>query len=128
MGPAYQFAEYVEPSRHLLAITQSNAEMLRGGFEELVAELPDWQPFVAIVEDSRAVSCLPQRFALPRRLTRLVSRHCRIFRGKGYAQDAVAGWARAVASLGCSALIQYILGEYCLTEGREKTAAGTVRC
>src|SRR6266446_3156613 len=53
MGPAYQFTEDFEPSRPLLAITATNAERLRGGFEELIAELPDWQPFLAIVEESR---------------------------------------------------------------------------
>jgi RimJ/RimL family protein N-acetyltransferase len=99
MGPAYQFAEYVEPSRQLLALTQSNAEMLRGGFEELIAELPDWQPFIAIVEDGRAVSVC--------RSVRITSEAHEAgvetlpdFRGKGYAPDVVAGWARAVASLG----------------------------
>src|SRR5262245_6303363 len=55
-GPAYLFTEWLEPSRPLLAITETNPEMLRGGFEELVEELPTWQPFLAIVEEGRAVS------------------------------------------------------------------------
>ncbi len=71
IGPAYHFTEYPEPSRPLQAITETNAEMLRGGFEDLIAELPAWQPFLALD-----------------------------FRGKGYAKDVVAGWARAVLSLG----------------------------
>jgi hypothetical protein len=36
MGPADQFTEYFEPSRHLLAIMEVNAEILREGFEELI--------------------------------------------------------------------------------------------
>ncbi|MCL5998938.1 MAG: hypothetical protein M1546_23200 [Chloroflexi bacterium] len=56
MGPAYHFTEYLEPSRPLLVLTETNAERLRGGFEALVAELPARQPFLALVEESRAVS------------------------------------------------------------------------
>ena len=41
-GPIYHFTEYLEPSRPLLAITETYAEMLRSGFEDLVAELPAW--------------------------------------------------------------------------------------
>src|SRR5437016_1394005 len=56
MGPAYHFTEYPAPSRPLVAITETTAERLQGGFEDLVAELPYWQPFLAIIEESRAVS------------------------------------------------------------------------
>ena len=55
-GPAYHFTEYLEPSRPLLVITETNAETLRGGFEDLVEELPAWRPFLALVEEDRAVS------------------------------------------------------------------------
>ena len=99
MGPAYHFTEYPEPSRPLQAITETNAEMLRGGFEELIAELPAWQPFLAIVEEGRAVSVC--------RSVRITSEAHEAgvetlpdIRGKGYAKDVVAGWARAVRSLG----------------------------
>lgn len=99
LGPAYQFTEYLEPSRPLLAITETNAQMLQGGFEELVAELPDWQPFLAIVEEGRAVSVCRSV-----RLTPLAHEAgvetLPAFRGKGYAKDMVAGWARLVHSMG----------------------------
>ena len=98
-GPAYRFTEYIEPSRPLLAITETNAENLRGGFEELVAELPISQPFVALVEEGRAVSVC--------RSVRITSAGHEAgvetlpdFRGKGYAKDVVAGWARLVQSMG----------------------------
>src|SRR5262245_8060922 len=37
VGPAYHFTEFPEPSGSLKVITEMNAEMLRGGFEELIA-------------------------------------------------------------------------------------------
>jgi hypothetical protein len=99
MGPAYHFTEYLEPSRPVLAITETNAEMLRGGFEDLVAELPDWQPFLAIVEERRAVSvCRSVRITPEAHEAGVETLHD--FRGKGYAKDVVAGWARSVQSMG----------------------------
>ena len=99
MGPAYHFTEYFEPSRPLLAITATHAERLRGGFEELIAELPDWQPFLAIVEESRAVSvCRSVRITPDAHEAGVET--LSDFRGRGYAQDVVAGWARVVQSLG----------------------------
>ena len=103
MGPAYQFTEDFEPSRHVLAITETNAEMLRGGFEELVSELPDWQPFLAIVVESRAVSvCRSVRITPDAHEAGVETLHD--FRGKGYAKEAVAGWARLVQSMGATPL------------------------
>jgi RimJ/RimL family protein N-acetyltransferase len=103
MGPAYQFTEYFEPSRPLLAITETNAERLRGGFEKLIAELPAWQPFLALVEESRAVSVCRSVRITP------VTHEAGVetlpeFRGKGYAKEVVVGWARVVQSLGAMPL------------------------
>jgi hypothetical protein len=99
MGPAYHFTEYLEPSRPVLAITETNAEMLRGGFEDLVAELPDWQPFLAVVEERRAISvCRSVRITPEAHEAGVETLHD--FRGKGYAKDVVAGWARLVQSMG----------------------------
>src|SRR5829696_127832 len=39
-GPAYRFKDDPEPSRALLYVTEADAEVLRGGFEEVVEELP----------------------------------------------------------------------------------------
>jgi hypothetical protein len=99
MGPAYHFTEYVEPSRPLHALTETNAEILRGGFEELVPELPAWQPFLALVEEGRAVSvCRSVRITPTAHEAGVETLSA--FRGRGYAQDVVAGWARVVQSLG----------------------------
>ena len=103
MGPAYHFTEYFEPSRPLLALTATHAERLRGGFEELVAELPDWQPFLALVEESRAVSVCRSVRITPAAHEAGVET-LPDFRGKGYAKEVVAGWARVVQSLGAMPL------------------------
>lgn len=97
-GPAFYFDEYAEPSRPLLVVTEANAGPLRGGFDEFVEELSSAQPFVALAEGGRAVSvCRSVRITgaaheagvetMPR------------FRGRGFAKDAAAGWARMVAAL-----------------------------
>lgn len=98
-GPAYQFTEYEMPSKALLAVTENNTDILQGGFEELVAELSTWQPFVALVEENRAVSVC--------RSVRIMSEAHEAgvetlpdFRGKGYAKDVVAEWARLVQAAG----------------------------
>jgi RimJ/RimL family protein N-acetyltransferase len=99
MGPAYHFTAYVEPSRPLLALMATHAERLQGGFEKLVAELPAWQPFVAIVEEGRAVAvCRSVRITPAAHEAGVETLPA--FRGKGYARDVVAGWARAVQALG----------------------------
>jgi RimJ/RimL family protein N-acetyltransferase len=103
MGLAYHFTEYLEPSRPLLAITETNAEMLRGGFEELVIELPAWQPFLAIVEGGRAVSVCRSVRITPEAHEAGVAT-LPDYRGKGYAKDVVAGWAWVVQSMGAMPL------------------------
>lgn len=100
MGPAYHFPQTVlSPSRPLVAVTEKNAEMLRGGFEKLVAELPAWQPFVALVEEGRAVSvCRSVR--ITERAHEAGVETLPDFRGKGYAREVVAEWALKVQAAG----------------------------
>jgi GNAT superfamily N-acetyltransferase len=100
MGPAYYFAENLpSPSKPLLAVTERNAEILQGGFEEFIAELPAWQPFVALVEGNRAVSVC--------RSVRITDKAHEAgvetlpdFRGKGYAREVAAEWALRVRAAG----------------------------
>lgn len=102
-GPAYHFTEYPEPSRPLLAVTEANAESLRGGFEELVEEVPAGPPFVALLEEGRAVSvCRSVRVTAAAHEAGVET--LPEFRGKGYAKDVVAGWARLVRSVGAMPL------------------------
>jgi RimJ/RimL family protein N-acetyltransferase len=98
-GPAYHFTEYFEPARPLLTMTETNAESLRGGFEDLLEELPTAQPFVALVEDGRAVSvCRSVR--ITRAAHEAGVETLPDFRGRGYARDVTAGWARLVRATG----------------------------
>lgn len=100
LGPAYHFAEYVEPTRKLIAVTEKNAEMLlRDGFDDWIAEAPTWQPFAALVEDKRAVSICSSVRITPEAHEAGVET-LPDFRGKGYAKDVVAGWARLVKNAG----------------------------
>lgn len=98
-GPAYRFAQYPEPSRPLLPVTDANAELLRGGFEDFIPELPTAQPFLAVIEGGRAVSvCRSVR--ITREAHEAGVETLPDARRRGYAAAAVAGWARAVRALG----------------------------
>jgi RimJ/RimL family protein N-acetyltransferase len=102
-GPAYHFDELTEPSRPTVSITEANAELLRGGFDELLDEPPTWQPFVALVREGRAVSvCRSAR--ITREAHEAGVETLPEFRGKGYARDVVAGWARLVRAAGATPL------------------------
>jgi hypothetical protein len=102
-GPAYRFEECPEPSRGVTRVTRANAEVLRGGFEEFVDELPSAQPFAAALEDGRAVSvCRSVRVTLAAHEAGVETLPA--FRGKGYAPDVAAGWALMVRSAGAAPL------------------------
>jgi len=102
-GPAYHFPENIAPSIHPVAITENNKERLQGGFEELIAELPAWQPFVAFIEGNRAVSVCRSVRITPEAHEAGVETLLD-FRGKGCAKDVVAKWARRVRSVGATPL------------------------
>jgi RimJ/RimL family protein N-acetyltransferase len=98
-GLAYKFTKYEMPSTPLLIVTENNAEMLEGGFEKLIEELPTWQPFVALIEGNRAVSvCRSARITAEAHEAGVET--LPDFRGKGYAKDVVAEWARLVLAAG----------------------------
>jgi RimJ/RimL family protein N-acetyltransferase len=98
-GLAYQFVSYETPSKPLSSVTEDNAEILRGGFEKLIEELPNWQPFVALVEENRAVSVCRSVRITPEAHEAGVETLPE-FRGKGYAQTVVSAWAQLVLKNG----------------------------
>ncbi len=94
-GPAYRFPEKTAPSRHTVAITENDAEKLQGGFEKLIAELPVWQPFVALIDGDRAVSVCRSVRITPEAHEAGVETLPE-FRGRSYARDVTAEWAQRV--------------------------------
>ena len=98
-GPAYYFSEDVSPSRQPVDVTEKHAMRLRRGFEELIAELADWQPFVALILDGHAVSVCRSVRITPEAHEAGVET-LPDFRGRGYAVDVAAAWARRVRALG----------------------------
>ena len=95
-GPTYLFTEDKWPSaRRLIVVTENDAAILQGGFEKLIEELSAWQPFVALVEETRAVSvCRSVRITPAAHEAGVETLPG--FRGKGYAADVTAEWARLV--------------------------------
>lgn len=98
-GPAYRFTKFQMSSKLLLTVTENNAETLQGGFEKLVGELRAWQPFVALVEQNRAVSVCRSVRITPEAHEAGVET-LPDFRGKGYAQEVSSEWARLVRAAG----------------------------
>jgi GNAT superfamily N-acetyltransferase len=100
MGPAYHVPhDVMPPSGQAAVVTEKNAEALRDGFEELVAELSAWQPFVVLIEENGAVSVCRSVRITPEAHEAGVET-LPDFRGKGYAKDVVAEWARLVRAAG----------------------------
>lgn len=101
MGPCFLVPVEAVPSMETVDVTRENAaELARGGFEWLVSEIDYAQPCTAIVREGRAVSiCRSVRVAARAHEAGLETLEA--FRGRGYAAEAVAGWARAVRRLGC---------------------------
>ena len=99
MGPAYRFPGSLEVSSEVVRIDRSTAYLLEFGFSDLIPELDHCQPVVAIVEGDKAVSvCQSVRKseeAEEAGVDTLLSH-----RGKGYAGQAVAGWAGVVREQG----------------------------
>jgi hypothetical protein len=94
-GPAYHIHEQLEPSRPVVRMNEADAALLRGKFEELVPELATWQPFLAIIENGRAVSvCRSVRITAAAHEAGVET--LPEFRGRGLACDVTAAWASEV--------------------------------
>lgn len=98
-GIAYQFTECETPLTRVTAVTEENRQVLQGGFENLIEELPAWQPFVALVKENRAVSvCRSARITTEAHEAGVET--LPEFRGNGYAGTVVLEWARLVRKVG----------------------------
>ncbi len=102
-GPAYRFPDTIARPTNTVLIAEENAELLRFGFPDALDD-PErpwklYQPYVAVVEHGAAVSvCFSAR--ITPRVAEAGVETLEAFRGRGYATQAVAGWAVAVRELG----------------------------
>ena len=98
VGPAYRFPQQIAPPTNVVRLSRANADLLKGNFAEMVSELNSSQPYLAIIEDSQAVSiCRSVRSssrAHEAGVDTLVG-----YRRRGYATSVVAAWALAVRAL-----------------------------
>ena len=97
-GPTYWFSTDVVPCVRPVEICEINSDLLRGGFEDLLENMPHRRPFMAMVEDGHAVSvCASVRItdAAHEAGVETLPAH----RHKGHATNVVAGWANAVRSI-----------------------------
>jgi RimJ/RimL family protein N-acetyltransferase len=107
-GPAWCVATDVVPARQPVVIDGANAELLRGGLEDWLPDVPHRQPLMAMLEDGRAVSvCASVRITA--RTHEAGVETLPAYRGRGHAVNVVAGWAREVRSRGIP-LIFYSTG------------------
>jgi hypothetical protein len=99
MGPAYCFPDEIDDPTDIVRITRRNAAVLRPGFTDMVPRLESSQPCVAVVKSGRVVSlCCSARMSS--RAHEAGVETLRGYRGRGFAANAVAGWAMAVRELG----------------------------
>lgn len=102
-GPAYWFSEDAIPSAEPVAIGEANADLLRGGLDDWLVDVPDRHPFMAIIEEGHAVSvCASVRItdAAHEAGVETLPAH----RRRGHAVNVVASWANAVQKMGAAAL------------------------
>lgn len=98
-GPAYLFPSEITPGTQPVAINEENADLLRGGLEEWIPDVPHRHPFMAMIEDGRAVSvCASVRITA--RAHEAGVETLPAYRRRGHAANAVAGWASAVQKMG----------------------------
>lgn len=104
-GPAYALLADVSPrpNARVVAIDASNADLLRGGFDAWLDDVPHRQPFLAVLEDDRAVAvCASVRITSAAHEAGVET--LAAARGQGHAVDVVAAWATAVRHAGALAL------------------------
>ena len=102
-GPAYWFSTDVAPRAQPVEINESNADLLQGGLEDWLEDVPHRRPFMAMVEDGHAVSvCASVRITHAAHAAGVET--LPTYRRKGHAANVVAGWANAVRKLHAIAL------------------------
>lgn len=103
-GPAYLFPDGVgRPTGEAITVTEENKDVLVGGFEDWITDVPHRRPFLAALQEGRAVSiCCSVRITHEAHEAGVETLDA--FRGKGYAANVVARWADEVRDTGCTPL------------------------
>ena len=97
IGPAYRFPKHIAFPTNVVRLSPENAGLLKGDFAKLVPELDDRQAYLAVIEDSQAVSiCRSVRSSSRAHEAGVDTLDA--YRRRGYATSAVAAWALAVRS------------------------------
>jgi hypothetical protein len=98
-GPAYVFATEVSRGVQAIAIQEENVDLLRGGLEDWIPDVPHRRPFMAMLENARAVSvCASVRITDEAHEAGVETLPA--YRRRGHALRVVSGWAAAVRKLG----------------------------
>lgn len=98
IGPAYRFPKQISPPPNVVRLSPENAGLLKGDFAKMVPELDDRKPYLAVIENSQAVSiCRSVRSSSRAHEAGVDTLDA--YRRRGYAGATVAAWALAVRSL-----------------------------
>lgn len=98
-GPALHFPELPVEDASLIGVTSPNSACLRGGLDDWIVDVAASQPFIAAVDEGRAVAVCCSVRITPRAHeagVETVPPH----RGRGLAPSVVAAWAHAVIRAG----------------------------
>ena len=98
IGPAYRFPEHITPPTNVIQLSCENAGLLKGDFAEMVSELNNSHPYLAVIEDSQVVS-ICQSARLSSRAHEAGVDTMPGYRQRGYATSVVAAWALAARAL-----------------------------
>lgn len=98
-GPAYHVPRPPAAPSGVVAITGANAELLQPHLEEWFGDVARYQPMLAVLADSRAVSLCASVRTTPEADEAGVET-APAFRGRGHAARAVAAWAAAIHHAG----------------------------
>jgi RimJ/RimL family protein N-acetyltransferase len=98
-GPAFFFSEELPPATGTVPLTERNAELLHPYLEPWLPDVSLCQPMVAFVIDGHAVSvCASVRQTAGAHEAGVDT--APLFRGRGYAGQVVAAWAKALREMG----------------------------
>jgi RimJ/RimL family protein N-acetyltransferase len=98
-GPAFHLASSTAPAVRCTAIDATNADLLRGGFEAWLPDVPYCRPFMAVIEAGHAIAiCASVRITPAAHEAGVETLPA--YRGKGNAARVVAAWANAIRTLG----------------------------